>query len=367
MAFSKRKPIRVLIVDDSAMVREFLRSSLNAKPDIEVVGAAADPYFARDKFLKLKPDVITLDIEMPRMDGLTFLKKLMNAYPTPVVMFSSLTMEGAEATLQALEYGAVDFVAKPSRNVSSYQENLVEELAEKIRGAVKAKLRKTPISMDKLEVPQKVEVDEVVALTKAPPRSGGPMVVLMGASTGGTVALEQVLKRLPKDSPPIAIVQHMPIHFTKAFADRLDSLVEIEVYEAKDNQTLSPGQAVIAPGGRHMLLERGKNGYKVRVKDGPPVNRHKPSVDVLFRSGVNNAGSNAVAVIMTGMGNDGAQGLKNLHQAGAFTVAQNEETCTVYGMPKSAVEIGAASRVVPLANIAPLIIGLWKDAAKGRK
>lgn len=352
------KPIKVLVVDDSAMIREFLRSTLDKQPDIQVVATAADPYFARDKFLRHKPDVITLDIEMPRMDGITFLEKLMAARPTPVVMFSSLTQKGAEATFKALRLGAVDYVAKPTSGVSEKLPELASEIVEKVRTAATARVRRNRLDPSQLKVPEKVEVDRVVALTKAPAKDGGPMIVLMGASTGGTVALEHVLTRLPADSPPIAIVQHMPEQFTAAFAGRLDGLCALNVMEAKDNQAVRPGEALIAPGGRHMLLERAGD-YLVRVKGGPPVNRHKPSVDVLFRSGVGSAGSAALVVLMTGMGDDGARGMKNLHDVGAFTVAQNEETCTVYGMPRMAVEMGAADRVVPLDRIAPMIMGMW--------
>lgn len=357
-------PIKVLIVDDSAMIREFLRSTLEAQPDISVIGTAADPYFARDKFMKSRPDVITLDIEMPRMDGLTFLQKLMAVHPTPVVMFSSHTIKGAETTLKALNLGAVDFVTKPSSNLRESLPELAQEIVEKVRTAAGARLRRQPLQIADLGVPERVEVDEVLGITKRPPRSGGPMVVLMGASTGGTVALEEVLCRLPLDSPPIAIVQHMPEHFTEAFARRLNEKAQVEVMEASDGQLLPPGRVLIAPGGRHMLLEKSAGGYFVRVKDGPRVNRHKPSVDVLFRSGVNTAGPNCTAIIFTGMGNDGAKGMLELHQVGAYTLAQNEETCTVYGMPKAAVTMGAVERVVPLDRMAPLIMGLWSEASQ---
>lgn len=356
------KPIKVLVVDDSAMIREFMRSTLDAQPDIEVVATAADPYIARDKFLKLRPTVITLDIEMPRMDGLTFLEKLMKAHPTPVVMFSSLTQKGAEATIKALALGAIDFVAKPVANVREGLPELAQDIVAKVRSAAGVKARPHRVSPALMQVPRKVEVDEVVALTKTPPRPGGPMIILIGASTGGTVALEEVLCRLPADSPPIAVVQHMPEHFTLAFAQRLNEKSQLTILEAKDGQPVTPGTCLIAPGGKHMLLERNAQGYYANIKDGPPVNRHKPSVDVLFRSGVNSAGPNAVAIIMTGMGDDGARGLKDLHDCGCFTVAQNEETCVVYGMPKAAVELGAADRVEPLERIAPLVVGLWSQA-----
>ena len=352
--------IKVLIIDDSAMIREFMRQTLSNAPGIEVMGVASDPYAARKKILREQPDVITLDIEMPRMDGLTFLEKLMNFRPTPVVMFSSLTQAGAQATLKALALGAVDFVAKPSSNMREKLPVLAEEIVEKVRAASGARVRSLLVTPESLQVPEKIEVDKVVALTKAPPHPGGPMVFLIGASTGGTVALEKVLVRMPADSPPIAIVQHMPEHFTKAFADRLNGLCRLEIREASDGMELAPGQAAVAPGGRHMLLECNSSGYWLRVKDGPRVNRHKPSVDVLFRSGVNSAGPNSVAVIMTGMGDDGARGMKNLHDVGAFTIGQNEETCTVYGMPKTAKALGAVDREAPLDSIAPMLIGLWQ-------
>jgi two-component system chemotaxis response regulator CheB len=353
-------PIKILIVDDSALVREFLRRIISAQRDMEVVASAPDAFVARDKYLKTRPDVIVLDVEMPRMDGLTFLKKLMASHPTPVVMFSNRTQRGAEATLEALHLGAVDFLAKPAGGQTL--EDAADELVAKIRAAAGAKLRHQRTSQPQsLSVPQKVEVDQVVALTKTPPRPGGPMVVLLGASTGGTVALERVLTRLPADSPPIAIVQHMPENFTQPFADRLNQQAKITVSEARDLQPLPPGHALIAPGGLHMLLERNGSGYRVRVKQGPPVNRHRPSVDVLFRSGVNSAGPNTVAVIMTGMGDDGAKGMKDLHDSGALTIAQSEETCTVYGMPKVAVQMGAVDRSLDLDRIAPLIIGLWSQ------
>ena len=353
--------IKVLVIDDSAMIREFLRQTLESQPDMEVL-TAADPYVGRDKFMRHRPHVITLDIEMPRMDGLTFLQKLMTAYPTPVVMFSSLTQKGAEATMRALQLGAVDFVAKPTQNLLETLPNLAQEIVEKVRGAAGAKVRRPRVSAEALEVPKKIEVDQVVALTKSPPRAGGPLVMVIGASTGGTVALEQVLCRLPADSPPIAVVQHMPEHFTLAFANRLNERSQITIAEGSDGQALPPGTCLIAPGGKHMLLERAGGGYLVRVKDGPPVNRHKPSVDVLFRSAVGSAGPNAVAVIMTGMGDDGARGMKDLHDNGSFTIAQNEETCTVYGMPKIAVQLGGVDRIVPLERIAPLIVGLWNES-----
>lgn len=355
--------INVLIVDDSAMIREFLRVTLEAEPDINVVATAADAFIARDKFLKYRPDVITLDIEMPRMNGLDFLQKLMAAHPTPVVMFSSQTQEGAEATITSLALGAVDFVPKPRNTLRENLESLSELIVNKVRIAANAKIKPRRKSLLDSQIPPKVMVGEVVSLSNVPPRKGGPFVVLMGASTGGTVALEEVLCALPPQCPPIAVVQHMPEKFTEAFAKRLNEKSHIIISEARNGQPLMPGHCVIAPGGRHLLIEHNNKGFYVTVKDGPPVNRHKPSVDVLFRSGVNSAGPNAMAVIMTGMGDDGARGLNELRKTGAFTIAQNEETCVVYGMPRAAVEIGAADRIVPLEAIAPLIMSMWQRSA----
>ncbi len=363
-----KKTINVLVVDDSAIIREFLRSVLEAEPDIHVVATAADAFLARDKFLRYRPDVVTLDIEMPRMNGLDFLKKLMAAHPTPVVMFSSQTQHGAEATIQALALGAVDFIPKPQHNLRENLDSLGNLIVNKVRIAANAKVTlRRPVGAKISEVPPKFTVGQVVPLAAAPPRKGGPMVVLIGASTGGTVALEEVLCALPADSPPIAVVQHMPENFTDAFAKRLDQRSLITIQEARNGQPLPPGVCLIAPGGKHMLLENSPKGYYVTVKDGPPVNRHKPSVDVLFRSGVNSAGPNALAIIMTGMGDDGARALNELRQAGAYTIAQNKETCVVYGMPRAAVEIGAAEKIAPLEHIAPLIINMWQNGSGAAK
>ena len=356
--------IKVLVIDDSAVMRHFLVSALNKQPDLKVLAAAADPYAARTQFLKEPPDVITLDVAMPRMDGLTFLTKLMAAHPTPVVMISSFTQEGSTISQQALRLGAVDFISKPRTITPESLAGIEMELVAKIRAAARGKLKKTAPLSEIPTVPPSIEVGHVVQRADTSPAPGGPMVVLIGASTGGTVALEHVLTHLPADSPPIAIVQHMPENFTGPFAERLNGVSQLQVFEAQDGRDCRPGQAAVAPGGKHMLLEKSPTGYRVRVKDGPPINRHKPSVDVLFRSGANSAGPNAVGIIMTGMGSDGAKALKELHQTGAFTIGQNEETCTVYGMPKAAASLGALDREVALKDIAPLIIELWQKAKR---
>ncbi len=351
--------IKVMVVDDSALVREFMRSAIQPRDDMTII-TANDPYQARDYILKDRPDVIILDIELPKMDGLTFLQKLMGFAPLPVIMFSSLTKRGAEATMKALSLGAVDFMAKPVSNMKDGLSAMQEELIEKIKSVAFVKVaKKKPLA---LSVPRKVDVSQVVQL-KTPPRPGGPFVALLGASTGGTEALERVLLRLPATCPPIAIVQHMPEHFTLAFANRLNGKCQMKVAEASDGQLLGEGTCLIAPGGaRHMLLEKGAEGYKVRLQEAPPVNRHRPSVDVLFRSAVNSAGPNAMAIIMTGMGDDGARGMKDLHDAGAYTLAQDEKTCTVYGMPKMAVQMGGVEKIVALDDIAPAIMQQWQKA-----
>jgi len=353
-----RKAIKVLIVDDSAMIREFLRSALDAEPDIRVVGTASDPYFARDKLKSLTPDVITLDIEMPRMDGLTFLTKLMAARPLPVVIFSKVTQKGAEATLRALRLGAVEVVSKPTSNLHERLPELRQEIVSKVRAAARARLTRLD---QRGPDPAGLEAAPL-SLAFSPTPS---MVVVMGASTGGTVALEQVLCSLPADSPPIAVVQHLPAQFTGPFAVRLDQNAAIKVAEAADYQPLDPGQALIAPGGRHLILALGQHGYYVRVKDGPLVNHHRPSVDVLFRSAAANAGAEAVGVIMTGMGSDGAQGAREMRQAGGLIVAQDEASSVIYGMARAVVESGQAGQVLPLGRIGGLLTGLWTQAQRG--
>ena len=348
------KKIKVLIVDDSAVVRKILSTGLSKHKDIEIVGTAADPFIARDKIVTLRPDVITLDVEMPRMDGISFLQRLMAYYPLPVIMVSSLTQAGCETTLKALEVGAVDFVAKPSIDVSKSLEEIVSELAEKIREASKIKVNKKvyTASAENKNVGQKASRSSHALITST------HKIVAIGASTGGTEALKDVLTQLPPNSPGIVIVQHMPQLFTKAFADRLNNLCAIEVREAKDEDSVIPGTALIAPGDYHMELRRSGARYYVTIHQSPRVNRHRPSVDVLFESVAKFAGSNAVGVIMTGMGDDGAGGLLKMKEAGAKTIAQNEETCVVFGMPKEAIKLGAADNILPLNKIPATILSL---------
>jgi two-component system chemotaxis response regulator CheB len=346
--------IRVLIVDDSALVRQTLSQVLSSDPLIEVIGTASDPFVAAERINEQVPDVITLDIEMPRMDGLTFLRKIMAQHPIPVVICSSLAEEGAKSTLQALEYGAVDIIAKPRLGSKQFLEESRVMLCQAVRAAAGARLR-APGSKSHTVEP-KLTADAIL------PRATGAMletterVVVIGASTGGTEALRSLLEVLPPDSPGIVIVQHMPEVFTRAFADRLDSLCRISVKEAERNDTVLRGRALIAPGNHHTLLKRSGARYYVEIKDGPLVSRHRPSVDVLFRSAARYAGPNAVAVIMTGMGDDGASGMLEMKQAGAVTIAQDEATSVVFGMPNEAIKRGAVDLIVPLPGIAGSIL-----------
>ena len=340
------KRIKVLIVDDSAVVRQVLGDVLSRDPAIEVVGVASDPFFAREKILRLQPDVLTLDVEMPRMDGLTVLEKLMRAHPLPVVMISSLTDRGCETTLRALELGAVDFVSKPKVDVASGTIQLADEIREKVKAAASAKivgLRKHS-SGHPLPAPSP-------ALLKSTHQ-----VIAMGASTGGTEALREVLEQMPADSPGIVIVQHMPEKFTRSFAGRLDSLCRMRVKEAEDGDRILPGQVLLAPGNYHMEVLRNGAEYRVRVFTAEPVNRHRPSVDVLFHSCARYLGRNAAGILLTGMGADGARGLLEMRQAGARTIAQDEASCVVFGMPREAIALGAAEQVFPLGAIAAGIL-----------
>ena len=340
--------IKVLIVDDSAIVRKIFNKELSEEPDIEVVGTAPDPFVARDKIVQLKPDVITLDIEMPRMDGLTFLKKIMQYYPLPVIIVSSLTPKGSKMALEALEEGAVEVLSKPGGSYSVGE--LSVQLKEKIRAAAKVKLNRIRVSTHS-------HPPSIGMITKALSETT-QKVIAIGASTGGTEALKEVLVNLPLNTPGILIVQHMPPHFTTAFAERLNQLCQIEVREAKDGDSVLNGQALIAPGNFHMLLRRSGSKYYVSVKDGPLVHHQRPAVDILFNSVAQYAGANTIGVILTGMGADGANGLLKMKVAGAKTIAQDEASCVVFGMPKEAIKLGGVDRVAPLDKIPQEIIQL---------
>jgi two-component system, chemotaxis family, protein-glutamate methylesterase/glutaminase len=337
--------VRVLVVDDSAVVREILTRELSRDAEIEIVGAAPDPYVARDKIVLLKPDVVTLDLEMPRMDGIAFLRKLMRYYPLPVIVVSSLTAQGSAMALEALEAGAVDVLCKPGASHTVAQ--LTEELTRKVKAAAHARVR--PI----VPRPRPTAETPSLAMTETTQK-----VIAIGASTGGTQALQEVLGSLPADTPGILVVQHMPETFTRSLAERLDKTCAVRVREASDGDTLTAGRVLIAPGNRHMVLRRSGASYHVSVKSGPLVNHHRPSVDVLFRSVAQYAGANAIGVIMTGMGADGAEGLRLMREAGARTIAQDEASCVVFGMPREAINRGAAMHVLPLESIGHGIITL---------
>jgi two-component system chemotaxis response regulator CheB len=345
--------IRVLIVDDSAVVRQTLSEVLSKDPAIEVIGTACDPFVAADRISEQTPDVITLDIEMPRMDGLTFLQKIMSQHPIPVIICSSLAEEGAQSTLKALEYGAVDIIAKPRLGSKQFLEESSLILCQAVKAAAGARLR---VPSPDRAIPPKLTADAVLSRATGAMIETTEKVVVIGASTGGTEALRSVLEVLPPDAPGIVVVQHMPEVFTRAFANRLDSLCRITVKEAETNDTVLRGRALIAPGNYHLLLKRSGARYYVDVKEGPLVSRHRPSVDVLFRSAARYAGSNAVGVIMTGMGDDGARGMLEMKQAGAATIAQDEATSVVFGMPNEAIKRGGVDTVLPLPAIAGSIL-----------
>jgi two-component system chemotaxis response regulator CheB len=336
--------IRVLIVDDSAIVRKIFSEELSRYPDIEIIGTAPDPYVARDKIVSLKPDVITLDIEMPRMDGITFLKKLMRYFPLPTIVVSSLTTKGGKLTLEAMDSGAVDVIAKPGAAYTVG--DMSAQLAEKIRGAARAKVVKSDGGGVNNTIQQPMK-----ALAQTSNK-----VIAVGASTGGTEALKVLLTQMPPNSPGMVIVQHMPANFTTAFAERLNGICQISVREARDGDRLSNGLALIAPGNYHMLLRRSGAVYYVEVKTGPMVHHQRPAVDVLFKSTAQYAGANAIGVILTGMGADGAAGLLAMKNMGAQTVAQDEETCVVFGMPKEAIKAGAVDKILPIDQIAAQVI-----------
>ncbi|MGZ8159144.1 MAG: protein-glutamate methylesterase/protein-glutamine glutaminase [Methylobacter sp.] len=343
--------IKVLIVDDSAVVRQVLTANLSQDPSIDVIGTASDPVFAMAKMQKQWPDVIVLDVEMPRMDGITFLKKLMAERPTPTVICSSLTEKGAETTMQALAAGAVSIVTKPKSGIKQFLQDDTEGLVAAVKAAARANLRRLGASAA-VPVQAKLTADAILPATFHAMAETTDRVVAIGTSTGGTQALEVVLTALPRVCPGIVIVQHMPEKFTGAFAERLNNLCLIDVREAVNGDRVLPGRALIAQGGRHMLLKRSGAQYHVEIVDGPPVSRHRPSVDVLFRSVAKCAGKNALGVIMTGMGDDGAKGLKEMYDMGACTVGQDEDSCVVYGMPKEAAKLGAVNKELPLGRIA---------------
>jgi two-component system chemotaxis response regulator CheB len=357
--------LRVLVVDDSASVRETLTRILESDPGIEVMATASDPFVAAKRIEDEIPDVITLDVEMPRMDGITFLRKIMSQRPIPVVMCSSLTEEGSTTLMQALEAGAVDVILKPRVDIPRFLEDSKIRICDAVKGAAHARMRNMPVSRSAEQ--RRSAQKKLTADAMLPPPNGHAMartterIVCIGASTGGTESLRTVLEDLPLDSPGIVIVQHMPEKFTEAFARRLNGLCAVEVREAKDGDTVLRGQVLIAPGNKHTLLQRSGARYYVQVKDGPLVTRHRPSVDVLFRSAARYAGANAAGFIMTGMGDDGARGLSEMKAAGAYTVAQDEATCVVFGMPKEAIARGAADKIMPLQNIAGEIVRIGRQ------
>lgn len=356
--------IKVMLVDDSAVVRQVLTALLTKDGSIEVIASAPDPIFAMDKMNSNWPDVVVLDVEMPRMDGITFLKQIMSVRPTPVIICSTLTEKGAATSVQALAAGAVAIVTKPKAGLKNFLEMDAGDIVQAVKAAAGANLRPfrnlNVASANTASIPPaKIKIDEVMPALNASLTSAMAVttdkLVAIGTSTGGTQALEAVLKKLSRTAPGIVIVQHMPEKFTEAFADRLNKLCEMEVLEAKNGDRVIPGRALVAPGGRHMQVKRSGAQYHVEIIDAPPVNRHRPSVDVLFRSVAKCAGKNALGIIMTGMGDDGALGMRDMHDAGAETIAQDEKTCVVYGMPKEAVKLGAVDKIVPLDVIASLI------------
>ncbi len=339
--------IRVLIVDDSAVVRKVFSEELSKKSDIEVIGSAPDPYVARDKIVRLKPDVITLDVEMPRMDGLTFLRKLMKHFPLPVIIVSSLSKAGGAVALEAMESGAVDVICKPGEAYSVG--DMSEQLAEKIRGAAKVK---------SFNLASRSTAGQGILTARRSLAETTNKIIAIGSSTGGTEAVKEVLVRLPPTTPGIMIVQHMPPNFTASFAQRLDSLSQLSVKEAQDGDSVLPGHALVAPGNYHMVMRRSGARYYVNVKGGPLVCHQRPAADVLFNSVAAYGGANAVGVILTGMGKDGAQGMLKMHEAGAKTIAQDEASCVVFGMPKEAIAAGGVDKVVPLDDIAQAILNM---------
>lgn len=364
--------IRVVVVDDSALVRSILKAVIDAQPDMCCVGTAIDPYMAREMIRELNPDVITLDVEMPRMDGLDFLEKIMRLRPMPVLMVSTLTERGAETTLRALELGAVDFVAKPRLGLAQGLQEMATEITDKLRVAARARIARRPAA-----VPVPPSSAPIAAGSGAVPGGQAPLVkpvpvsfsrvstekiIAIGSSTGGTEALREVLMGLPPDCPAVLITQHMPPGFTRSFADRLNAVCRMHVKEAEQGERVLPGHAYVAPGGQHLAVKRSGANYVVEIGDEPPVNRHKPSVDVLFRSVAQHVGRNAIGVMLTGMGRDGADAMRVMRDAGAYNIAQDEASCVVYGMPREAVAAGAVDEVLPLSRIGPQLLALLKAA-----
>jgi two-component system, chemotaxis family, protein-glutamate methylesterase/glutaminase len=352
--------IKVLVVDDSSVVRQTLTNILNSDAKIEVIATASDPFFAAKKIAIEAPDVITLDVEMPRMDGLTFLRKIMSQHPIPVVIISSLSANGTETGMKALEYGAVDIITKPQMNTKEFIEESKIRICDAVKAAAHAKISRRndySISHTQVQVQPKLSADVIIsANSRRSMIKTTELVIAVGASTGGTEALKVFLEAQPVDAPGIVIVQHMPEHFTRSFAERLNSICKISVKEAQNGDTVKRGTALIAPGNKHMLLKRSGARYYVEIKEGALVNRHRPSVDVLFRSTAMYAGKNAVGVIMTGMGADGAKGLLEMKEAGAFTIAQDENSCVVFGMPKEAIALDAVTKILPLESIVSAIL-----------
>ena len=340
--------IKVLVVDDSALIRCLMKEIIHREKDMECVGAAPDPLVAREMIKSLNPDVLTLDVEMPKMDGLDFLERLMRLRPMPVLMVSSMTERGSDITFRALELGAADFVPKPKMDIARGMEEYAIEITDKIRAVAQARVRKTPIAP---AVQEKLPADAI--LPGATGRfSATEKLIAIGASTGGTEAIKEILVKFPADAPGVLVAQHMPENFTKSFADRLNRLCKISVKEAEHNERVLPGYAYIAPGHSHLLLKRSGAHYIIELSQGPLVNRHRPSVDVLFRSVANIAGANALGIILTGMGKDGVTGLLEMKDAGSHTIAQDEASCVVFGMPKEAIAAGSVREVLPLQNIA---------------
>jgi two-component system chemotaxis response regulator CheB len=350
---------RVVVVDDSALVRSLLAEIINRQGDMQCIGAASDPFVAREMIRNLDPDVITLDVEMPRMDGLDFLSRLMRLRPMPVVMVSTLTERGAEVTMRALELGAVDFVAKPKIGIADGMRQLAEDITDKIRIAARAQVRRAPAAVPAAAAPAPARA----AAAPSVGRLSTEKIVFIGASTGGTEATREVLAALPADAPAVVITQHMPPGFTSSYAKRLDGLCRIRVKEATDGERILPGHAYIAPGGLHLSVERSGANYLARVRDGEPVNRHKPSVEVLFQSAARCVGPNAVGIMLTGMGADGARAMRAMREAGSFNICQDEASCVVFGMPREAIQHGAAHEVLPLQQIAARVVEHLRSTA----